>query len=115
MRAIRSKSNYVTYIYLHIHKYIPVLHPGSEESAVPKLRGNILRMPHAPPRNEGQRLSLAPYRVPVQCAARRPSFPQAEEKALLEGRGAFLLLEIVVSEVTLAWYSSYTTYMLYSI
>ncbi len=27
---------------------------------------------HAPPRNEGQRLSLGPYRVPVQCAARRP-------------------------------------------
>jgi len=27
---------------------------------------------HAPPRNEGQRLSLGPYRVPVQCAVRRP-------------------------------------------
>jgi hypothetical protein len=27
---------------------------------------------HAPPRNEGQRLSLGPYRVPVQCAAIRP-------------------------------------------
>ncbi len=27
---------------------------------------------HVPPRNEGQRLSLGPYRVPVQCPARRP-------------------------------------------
>ncbi len=27
---------------------------------------------HAPPKNEGQRLSLGPYRVQVQCAARRP-------------------------------------------
>ncbi len=40
----------------------------------------------APPRNEGQRLSLGPYRVPVQCAARRPYIAEVPSIVLDENK-----------------------------